>query len=36
MLVDINSPAGDMEVEGVIGKFEVHGVNRAGERMLTF
>jgi exonuclease III len=36
VLGDINTIVGNMEMEGVIGKFGVPGVNWAGERMVEF
>ena len=34
MLDDLNARVGDGEVEGVVGKYGVPGVNESGERLL--
>jgi hypothetical protein len=36
VLGDMNARVGNMEMEGVIGKFGVPGVNWAGEIMVQF
>ena len=34
VLGDLNARVGDREVEGVVGKFGVPGVNETGEKLL--